>query len=141
MTDRVEREIEISATPERVWELVARPGWFINDGELRDHEVRAEGDVNVVVDPVHGEFRLRTESLDPPRYAAFRWLGQDEASTLVEFTISPRADGVLLRVVESGFDTLPGDDTGRRRRLKENHQGWVQELEVARTVCEGAPVA
>jgi uncharacterized protein YndB with AHSA1/START domain len=140
MTDRVERQIEISASAERVWELVSRPGWFINDGELRDHVVRVDGDVNVVVDPVHGEFRLRTESLEPPRYAAFRWLGEGEGSTLVEFTISPRPDGVMLTVAESGFDSLPGDDVERRHRLEENYQGWVQELEVARTVCEGTRV-
>ncbi|WP_432562412.1 SRPBCC domain-containing protein [Kineococcus sp. SYSU DK003] len=140
-TDRIEREITIAASAERVWELVSRPGWFVNDGELRDHELRVEGDVTVVVDPVHGEFRLRTETLEPPRYAAFRWLGEDGGSTLVEFHVADREGGVLLRVVESGFDSLPGTDVERRERLAENTEGWVQELDLARTVCEEVRVA
>lgn len=135
MTDRIEREIEIDATAEVVWALVSEPGWFVNDGELREHEIRTAGDVSTVLDPVHGEFRLQTLRLEPPRLAVFRWLGADEGSTVVEFSIVDRPGGVVLRVVESGFDSLPGSDVERRKRLEENTEGWVEELTVARDAC------
>ena len=30
--DRIDRSIEIDAPAERVWDLVTRPGWWINEG-------------------------------------------------------------------------------------------------------------
>lgn len=132
-TDRIERAIDIDAPAERVWALVTRPGWFINDGAVIDHTVDRDGDVDIVRDPVHGDFRIRTEKLDPHRYAAFRWLDTDtDGSTLVEFHLDGRPGGVRLTVVESGFDTLGGTEADRRRRLEENTEGWRIELAAAR---------
>lgn len=132
-TDRIERSIDIDAPAERVWALVTRPGWFINDGAVIDHTIDREGDVDVVRDPVHGDSRFRTEKLDPHRYAAFRWLDADsDASTLVEFRVDERPGGVRLTVVESGFATLGGTEADRRRRLEENTEGWRIELAAAR---------
>ena len=132
-TDRIERSIDIDAPAPRVWDLVTRPGWFINDGAVIDHAVDRDGDIDIVRDPVHGDFRFRTEKLDPHRYAAFRWLDADtDASTLVEFHLEERPGGVRLTVVESGFDTLGGTEADRRRRLEENTEGWRIELAAAR---------
>ncbi|MFD6098604.1 SRPBCC domain-containing protein [Nocardiopsis flavescens] len=132
-TDRVERSIDVDAPAARVWALVTRPGWFINDGAVIDHAVDRDGDVDVVHDPVHGDFRFRTERLDPHRYAAFRWLdAATDASTLVEFHLDERPGGVRLTVVESGFHTLGGTEADRRRRLEENTEGWRIELAAAR---------
>jgi uncharacterized protein YndB with AHSA1/START domain len=144
-TDRIEREIEIDATAERVWQLVSQPGWWINDGEIVDHKVERVGDLDIVHDPTHGEFRLRTERLDPSRYAAFRWIAREpdqsgnESSTLTEFWIDDReGDGVTLRVVESGFDSLDVTDEQRRQQLDENTEGWQLELAAARAFAESA---
>ena len=114
--DRIERHIDIDADAERVWGLVSRPGWWINEGEILSNQaVEQRGDDHLVSHAVYGDFRIRTELLDPPRYAAFRWLPQEsddvpsDATTLVEFRIEDRAGGVRLSVVESGFSTLSDD--------------------------------
>ncbi|MDT0327877.1 SRPBCC domain-containing protein [Nocardiopsis lambiniae] len=132
--DRIERAIDIDASVTRVWALITRPGWFINDGAIIDHAIERDGDIDIVRDPVHGDFRIRTEKLDPHRYAAFRWLDDDtDASTLVEFHLDELpAGGVRLRVVESGFATLGGTEAYRRRRFEQNAQGWEIELAAAR---------
>ena len=87
---------------------------------------------------VYGDFRIRTELLDPPRYAAFRWLPQEtddvpsDATTLVEFRIEDRAGGVRLSVVESGFSTLSDDRSVWLDAREENVEGWQTELGAAR---------
>ena len=88
--DRIDRSIEIDASAERVWSLVPRPGWWINDEEVDpEPELRQEGDVDVLVHPKHGEFRLQTLEADRPRYVAFLWIDNvaPEAGTTVEFWI------------------------------------------------------
>lgn len=136
--DRVERQVDIAASPERVWELVTRPGWMINDGAIIDHKIERDGDVDVVYDDVHGTFRVRTEKLDPHSYAAFRWLGDEGGeSTLVEFWIEERDEGgVTLRVAESGFSTLGGSEAERRRLLEGNTEGWEVQLSAARSYLD-----
>jgi len=140
--DRIERQVDIAAPALRVWDLVSRPGWFVNDGAVIDHAIEQDGDVSVVRDPVHGDFRVRTEKLDPPGYAAFRWLGGEEGgSTLVEFWIEElEAGGVTLRVAESGFSSLGGTETGRRRSIEENTRGWEEELGAARSFLDASTV-
>ncbi|AZZ80293.1 ATPase [Gordonia alkanivorans] len=135
--DRVEREIAIEATAERVWQLVSEPGWYINDSVITEHRIDRDGDLSTVHDPVHGAFVFRTVKLDEPRYAAFRWLADasdpDSESTLVEFWIADSGSGVILKVVESGFASLSGSEAERRARFDGNAEGWKLELELART--------
>ncbi|MEP6651130.1 MAG: SRPBCC domain-containing protein [Lapillicoccus sp.] len=137
-TDRIERSIAIAATPERVWGIVSEPGWWINDGTIRPHRIDDAGDgLFIVHDEEHGAFRIRTEQLDPPRYAAFRWIGREDekgAGTLTEFWLEASEDGVTLRVVESGLDNVPEDR--REDYLRENSEGWEMELAAARDVAE-----
>jgi len=129
--DTIERQIDIDASAERVWLLVSEPGWWINDGVLVEHTITHHDDHDVVVDEVHGPFRIRTELLEPPRHAAFRWLGDEDASTLVRFWIDDRpSGGVTLRVVETGFTTYPEHE--RKQRHEDNVEGWEQELAIAR---------
>ena len=132
-TDRIARAISIDASAERVWELIRRPGWWINDGTVEDRGFDESSDVNVVTHPVHGTFRIKTVALDAPRYAAFRWLGDgdDLPTTLVEFRIEDAGSGVVLQVVESGFDSLGVSAEERRRQFEGNTEGWRIELEAA----------
>jgi uncharacterized protein YndB with AHSA1/START domain len=129
--DRVDRQIDIDASAERVWDLVSRPGWYINQGAVVSNPVlETDGDVSVLHHPVHGDWRFRTVAQDQPRYAAYRWLGDDDRSTLIEFWITERADtGVTLRVVESGFAALGDPDWLQQR--EENVEGWRTELAAA----------
>ncbi|MFC8391615.1 SRPBCC domain-containing protein [Streptomyces sp. NPDC057238] len=141
--DRIARQIDIDAPAERVWELVVRPGWYINDGVVEaEPDLRHEGDVTVVRHPSLGEFRFRTVELDKPRYAAFRWTGtpyRDDStpSTLVEFWIDERDDGgATLRVVESGFSSLADDPAAWLKEREGNDKGWLTELTAAKVFVE-----
>jgi uncharacterized protein YndB with AHSA1/START domain len=140
--DSIARQIDIDAPADRVWDLVVRPGWYVNDGAVEaEPDLRYEDDVAVVTHPALGEFRFRTVQLDKPRYAAFRWLGTPyrDASegTLVEFWIDERAGGgVTLRVLESGFSGLSEDPAVWLKEREGNDRGWTQELAAAKTFVE-----
>jgi uncharacterized protein YndB with AHSA1/START domain len=145
--DSIRRQIDIDASAEKVWSLITRPGWYVNDGTvLDDPDTRVETaddgiEVAVVTHPTLGEFRFRTIELDEPRYAAFRWLGTPfrdaTEGTLVEFRIEENpAGGVTLEVVESGFSTLSEDPAVWLKEREGNDNGWAQELEAAKTYVE-----
>ncbi|GHD26625.1 SRPBCC domain-containing protein [Nocardiopsis kunsanensis] len=138
--DSVERHVDIDAPPERVWELLTRPGWFVNDGEIVAHDVEELDDgVHLVTDPVHGSFRVERVALEPHTRAAFRrhrGTGADDPATLVEFHLEERPGGVRLTVVESGLQAL-----GTGRRLHEQQaRGWSEGLATARAHTEPARV-
>jgi uncharacterized protein YndB with AHSA1/START domain len=142
-SDRIEREIVIAAAPERVWPLVAEPGFWATDDETVRGTLATEGESLVVRHSQHGEFPLRVEKVDPPTYLAYRWVSafpgeelREDNSTLVEFTLTPEESGTRLRVVESGFATLPTSEDNRRNVVKDHTGGWEQCLDalVARAV-------
>ncbi len=120
--DTVEREILIDAPPRVVWSIVTEA----------EHLAGC------------GTYEGRVETVDPPRLFAFRWQTREgefsEAnSTLVVMTLEAEETGTRLRVVESGFATLPWPDNARARYADENSKGWLTELDelrdyVARTV-------
>jgi uncharacterized protein YndB with AHSA1/START domain len=142
--DRIDKAIDIDASPERVWDLVSRPGWWINDGTVdAEPDVRQEGEVTVVRHARHGEFRLLTVAAERPSYVAFRWLHaatdeRPERSTLVEFRIAPQGAGVRLSVAESGFSSLSPDRSVWLADRMGNVEGWDTELAAARTFVEGS---
>lgn len=144
--DRVARQIDIDAPADRVWDLVARPGWYINDGTVDpEPDLRQEDDVTVVRHG-DGEFRFRTVELDKPRYAAFRWLtGRNQpgarGSTLVEFWIEERPGGVTLRVVESGFSDLFDERAAWVEERGINDKGWGEELAAGKAYVEKTAAA
>ena len=90
--DRIDRSIDIDASAERVWELVSRPGWWINEGAVDpEPDLVLTGDDAVLRHPSYGEFRLRVLESRPPSYVSYRWTNPDaDAGTLVEFWIEPR---------------------------------------------------
>ncbi|MEV0718777.1 SRPBCC domain-containing protein [Asanoa sp. NPDC050611] len=129
--DRIEREIFIAAAPERVWPLVAEPGfWATDDDSVRGTHV-SEGERLVARHSQHGDFPMLVEKVDPPRYLAYRWNSafpgedlRDDNGTLVEFTLIPEAGGTRLRVVESGFAALPTPEANRRKVIDDHTAGW-----------------
>jgi len=145
--ESIDRQIDIQAQSGRVYELVSRPGWWINEGEITENLVETVGDVSTVTHPKYGSFRIRTVEARPPHYVSFRWLGGDQANealeavpgTLVEFWIEERAEGgVTLRVLESGFSSLPVSEEQRRKNIEDNTEGWEQELAAAKAHVEAA---
>jgi uncharacterized protein YndB with AHSA1/START domain len=140
--DRIDKSIDIDASAETVWGLVSRPGWWINDGAVQaDPELRREGEATVVTHPEYGEFRLLTVESQRPSYVSFRWIHREtddraERSTLVEFRVVERGDGVTLTVTESGFSSLSQDRATWLADRAGNDDGWTTELAAARTFVE-----
>ena len=133
--DRIEREIVIAAAPERVWPLVAEPGFWATDDESIRGTVATEGQFLVARHSEHGDFPMRVEKVDPPKYLACRWMSafpgeelREDNSTLVEFTLTPEGNGTRLRVVESGFAALPTSEENRRNVINDHTAGWEQCL-------------
>ncbi|MDL5154463.1 SRPBCC domain-containing protein [Actinomycetospora termitidis] len=133
--DRIEREIMIEASPERVFALVAEPGfWATDDDTVRGTQVAA-GESFVARHSEHGDFPMRVEKSDPPSYLSYRWVsafpGEDlreDNSTLVEFTLVPEGSATRLRVVESGFAALPTSEENRAHVIEDHTAGWEQCL-------------
>jgi uncharacterized protein YndB with AHSA1/START domain len=146
--DKIEREITINAPIERVWPLVSEPGWWIGDGDTSGQKRYKEGELEVVEDPRYGKFPLRVEGSEEFRYVAFRWISQvaagpsgaesgKETTTLVEFWLSELPGGAtLVRVVESGFASLPGTEESRRQAFEGNTEGWHQQLDILKSRAE-----
>ena len=78
-------------------------------------------------------------AVEPQRRLAFRWHPygveddvdySQEPTTLVEFTLTETNDGVLLRIVESGFDAIPAER--RAAAFEANSEGWAAQTELVR---------
>jgi uncharacterized protein YndB with AHSA1/START domain len=133
--ERIEQEIVIEATPERVWEAITTAEhlgtWFGDAGAEID--LRPGGRV-VLRWKEHGEFFGRVEQVDPDRFLAVRWARPQRTepdagnSTLVEFFLHAEGGMTRLRVVESGFRLLSGTPDENAEYAAGNVRGWTAEL-------------
>jgi uncharacterized protein YndB with AHSA1/START domain len=97
MIDRIERELELDAPADEVWEAITADGWLADE-------------VTLVLCPggeafFRSEEETRTgwveEALAPSRLA-FWWSIGDEPASRVELTLAPNENGgTRVRVVES----------------------------------------
>ncbi|WP_116209592.1 SRPBCC domain-containing protein [Streptomyces olivoreticuli] len=143
MEDRIERETLIEAPLDRVWSLVAEPGFWVGDKASLPGTVAREGESMVARNPEYGDFPVHVEKVEPPTYLAYRWASafpgqelREDNSTLVEFTLTPEGDKTRLRVVESGFASLAGSEELRRKAVRDNTGGWPQELDALKVRAE-----
>ena len=141
--DRIERETLIEAPLERVWSLVAQPGFWVADEATLPGTVAREGESLVAKNAEYGEFPVRVEKVEPPTYLAYRWASafpgaelRENNSTLVEFMLIPDGDKTRLRVVESGFAALAGSDELRSKAVEDNSGGWPQVLDALKKRAE-----
>jgi uncharacterized protein YndB with AHSA1/START domain len=141
--DRIERETLIAASQERVWSLVAQPGFWVADKASLPGTLAKEGESMVARNSEHGDFPVRVERVEPPRYLAYRWASafpgealREDNSTLVEFTLTAEDDKTRLRVVESGFAALAGSEELRRGAVQDNTGGWPLELDALKARAE-----
>lgn len=124
----VERTLELSSPPERVWRALTDPAeigkWF---GQRAKVDLRKGGGATFYWDG-YGDFAARIEAVDPPHYFAWRWghqpnqpLEEADDATLVEWWLDARPDGgTTLRLRESGFRI--------EAARNENIEGWTEEL-------------
>jgi uncharacterized protein YndB with AHSA1/START domain len=97
MTERIERELLLSASPEDVWEAVTGPGWLAEEVHF---ELRPGGDASF---RSRGETKTGwVEEASAPIRLAFWWAADGEPATRVELTLEPDRDAATrLRVIET----------------------------------------
>jgi uncharacterized protein YndB with AHSA1/START domain len=141
--DRIERETLIAAPLERVWTLVAQPGFWVAEEATLAGTVAREGESMVAKNAQYGDFPVRVEKVDAPTYLAYRWASafpgaelSPDNSTLVEFMLTAEGDKTRLRVVESGFAALAGSEELRSKAVEDNTGGWPQVLDALKTRAE-----
>jgi len=127
-TTAVERELEIAASPDAVWEFLVDPDkatrWM---GQSASFEPRPGGLYRVEVIPGNtaaGEF----VELDPPRRLVFTWGWEPGGSgkvpvgtSTVEIELLPTDEGTMLRFTHRG---LPDEDAAQSHA-----HGWDHYLE------------
>ncbi|MCF2527031.1 SRPBCC domain-containing protein [Yinghuangia soli] len=146
--DRIERETLIDAPLERVWKLVAEPGFWVAEAGSFEGTVAEEGLEIVARNPQYGDFPVRVEKVDAPTYLSYRWASAfpgaeltEGNSTLVEFTLTSEGDKTRLRVVESGFAALVAAEEVRAQAVRDNTGGWADVLEAFKGRAEQPPAA
>jgi uncharacterized protein YndB with AHSA1/START domain len=145
--DRIERDTLIEASLERVWSMVATPGFWVADEASVAGTVAREGESLVAKNPNLGEVAVRVEKVEPPTYVAYRWASafpgeelRDDNSTLVEFTLSTEGGKTRLRVVESGFATLRTSEELRCKAVQFNTDGWPLVFDAVKKRAEQSSV-
>ncbi|MFF5078409.1 SRPBCC domain-containing protein [Actinoplanes sp. NPDC000266] len=129
--DRIERTLDLSQPPERVWAaLTTAEGlgtWFGHSAEV---DLRVGGLIKLAW--TSGDTAtLAIERLEPPRVLGYTWAISglpegDPRRTYVEFTLEPAGDGTTLTMVESGFAQVPDD--AHKAAFEGNTGGWTSEL-------------
>jgi uncharacterized protein YndB with AHSA1/START domain len=148
-TDRIEKQIVLRAPIQRVWKALSDVHefgrWFGMRGDgpfepgrhIHATVVPTEADEQVakMQKPYEGfKFDMFIERMDPERFFSFRWTHDVESteasppSTLVEFTLTQRDDGVLLTITESGFEQIPVER--RAKMFTENQEGWRMQVKL-----------
>src|SRR5947209_3861273 len=97
MSDQVQRELELEAPPEQLWEIITGNGWLADEVQIE----LAPG----------GEARFRdgavertgwVEEARAPERLTFWWSAEGESASRVELTLRPGEDGrTVVRVVEA----------------------------------------
>ena len=138
-TDRIEKQVQLNAPLDRVWQAltdykaVRRVVPRQPRGPVRSRRVLSRPDhppgVRACDDGGEGR-RDQTANVLLVLLASLRHRSAGrllaEERTLVEFTLEPKNGGVLLQVVESGFDKIPA---GRRdEAFRMNSGGWAAQL-------------
>jgi uncharacterized protein YndB with AHSA1/START domain len=139
-TDRIERQILLRAARGRVWRALTNSAefgaWF---------GVKVEGTFapgahvrGAITHPgyEHVVFDITIERMEPERLFSWRWHphavepGVDysaEPTTLVVFELADAPGGIMLTVVESGFDRVPLARRALAYRM--NGDGWTYQMQ------------
>ncbi len=141
MEDRIEERITIRASQDTVWQLIARPGWWLPGSGAEP--ARGPGRVAVAYGGDERPYVIDVVRVEPQGYASFRWAsafgGAAPApgnATLVEFYLRSAGDELDVTVVESGFTSLDLPAALRDSEWKGNQGGWRYELAGLRTRAE-----
>jgi uncharacterized protein YndB with AHSA1/START domain len=138
-TDRIEKVVHLKAPRSRVWRAITDSGefgeWFLavftepfRAGEAVRGRMTYPGYEYL-------KFDVFVEEMVPENRFSFRWHPDEvdpdadtshEPTTLVTFTLEDSGDGgTVLTMVESGFDSIPGDRGENAKR--NNTKGWDEQ--------------
>jgi uncharacterized protein YndB with AHSA1/START domain len=158
VSDRIEKQVLLRAPLSRVWRALTDHTefgqWF---GVRFDAPFRPGASVSGVITPTTMDeeiakeqkpyagmrFTIVVDRIEPEKAFSFRWNPyamdetvdfSNEVKTLVEFTLQETADGVLLKVVESGFNQVPLER--RAAAFTANEGGWTMQMTLIRKYVE-----
>jgi uncharacterized protein YndB with AHSA1/START domain len=153
-TDRIEKQVVLKATRERVWRALSEAEqfgtWFgvrfdgpFVEGERLTGKItptQVDDEVAAMQAPYAGTpFEWVVERIEPMQRITFRWhpFGINktidysrEPMTLIVFELHDAPEGILLTVTESGFDKLPPER--RVKAFAANEGGWTHQMELIR---------
>jgi uncharacterized protein YndB with AHSA1/START domain len=143
MSDRIEKRIELKATPARVWRALTDHRdfgeWF--GVKLEGPFVAGKISRGWITYPgyEHVKWEALVERMEAEGLFSFTWAHPKslekadydgdyakDPKTLVEFRLEKTSKGTLLRVTESGFDKLPADQ--REESYERNEGGWEEQM-------------
>jgi uncharacterized protein YndB with AHSA1/START domain len=151
-TDRIQKQILLRASLERVWSAISDAqqfgSWFgvRFDGPFaagtrltgRITPTTVDAEIAKAQEPHAGTaFEVWVERIEPLRVLAFRWHPyaiepatdySREPTTRVEFVLATAPGGTLLTIIESGFDQIPL--ARRAEAFKSNEQGWAAQTQL-----------
>jgi len=132
---KLEREIEINASPATVFEVITSPAHLTNwwpDEALIEPTPGAVGEL-IFGDrssPEAHVAQITVVEAEPPRLFSFRWVspeGEDareDNSLLVTFELHARGDGTLLRMTETGFREKGWGAAVLEQQYRDHREGW-----------------
>ncbi len=138
LQDTIEREVLLNAPAERVFLALTQKdrllSWF---PQKIDGEFKVGSTVLFVFGEGDSEDRcsVYVDTVTPNSYFAYRWVPGSigyvgdvlsQAHTLVEFFLEDADGKTRLKMVESGFASLPSDYYDQA--VQENTSGWDYEL-------------
>jgi uncharacterized protein YndB with AHSA1/START domain len=160
-TDRIDKQILLRATRERVWRAVSDAkefgSWFgvAFDGPFaagtrvtgRIVPTTVDAEVAKMQEPYTGKaYDWTVERIEPMQRISFRWHpyaveeGVDyskEPTTLIEFELVDAPGGILLKISESGFDQIPL--ARRAKAFKANEGGWQMQTRLIEKYLAAKP--
>jgi uncharacterized protein YndB with AHSA1/START domain len=160
-TDRIEKQILLRASRERVWRAVSDAkefgSWFgvAFDGPFaagtrvtgRIVPTTVDAEVAKMQEPYAGKaYDWTVERIEPMQRISFRWHpyaveeGVDyskEPTTLIEFELVDATGGILLKISESGFDQIP--IARRAKAFKANEGGWQMQTRLIEKYLAAKP--
>jgi uncharacterized protein YndB with AHSA1/START domain len=125
MTPSIEREIQIDASPEVVYEVISSAEhlreWWPDEADLQ----AVPGATGTLSFDCKDVVAVTVVDADPPRLFSFRWAYDGEVATaenslLVTFELVPSGQGTLLRFAESGWDEAARPDA----EYQDHVNGW-----------------
>ena len=147
LQDTISREVLINAPKEKVYAALTDPAqlsqWFPDN---------VEGDIRPGERPVfdfgeYGKHSTYVVATDPYSYVAYRWIPGSvhvpagfigdvlkEPNTLCEFHIDETPQGTRVRLLESGFSSLPQEFYAKS--IEDNEGGWTVMIHRLKTFLE-----